>query len=215
VYILEASGMIEATGLGLRTRQGWVFRDVDLALPAGTAAAVAGPSGSGRTMLLLTLAGRAKPSTGELRVGDTAARADIRREVAVARAIGAVELDPDLTVGDSRREAGLLFYGAELDWAEDLVGLSLDSAALVGDLAPDDHALFALALATATRPTAVVLDDVDVRATPDQQRRIWGALRAVADAGVTTIASTVDAGLASESGAVAVHRLGRDSSATA
>lgn len=202
--------MIEANGLGLRTRNGWVFRDVDLALPPGSVAAVAGPSGSGRTMLLLALAGRAKPSAGELRVGDATSRADIRRQVAVARATGAVELDPDLTVGDSRREAGLLFYGADLGWAEELVGLTVDSATVVGDLAPDDQALFALALATATRPAAVVLDDVDLHTTPDQQRRLWAALRSVADAGVTTIASTIDPALA---GAAVVVELGRDSRA--
>jgi ABC-2 type transport system ATP-binding protein len=199
--------MIEATGLGLRTRQGWVFRDVDLALPAGSLAAVAGPAGSGRTMLLLTLAGRAKPSTGELRVGETTSRSDIRRQVAVARATGAVELDPDLTVGDSRREAGLLFYGPDLDRAEKLVGLDLDAATLIGDLAPDDAALFALALAASAQPAAVVLDDVDLRATPDQQRRVWAALAAVAEAGTTVVASTVDAALAD---GATVYDLGRD-----
>jgi ABC-2 type transport system ATP-binding protein len=201
---------IEAQGLGLRTRQGWVYRDVDLVLPAGSVAAIAGDAGSGRTMLLLTLAGRAKPSAGELRVADAVSRADIRAQVAVARATGAVELHPDLTVGDSRREAGLLFYGAELDWAEKLVGLDIDGTTAVGDLAPDDAALFAVALAAAQRPAAVVLDDVDVRATPDQQRRIWAGLSAVADAGITVVASTIDAGLAD--GAV-VCELGRHSRA--
>jgi ABC-2 type transport system ATP-binding protein len=195
VYIFGGV-VIEAIGLGLRTRHGWVYRDVDLTLPAGSVAAVAGPAGSGRTMLLLTLAGRAKPSTGELRVGDATSRPDIRRQVAVARATGAVELDPDLTVGDSRREAGLLFYGADLDWAEKLVDLEADSSTLVGDLEADDAALFALALAASARPAAVVLDDVDLRATPDQQRRIWAALSAVAVAGITVVASTVDPGLA-------------------
>lgn len=200
--------MIEAIGLGLRTRQGWVFRDVDLVLPAGSVAAIAGPSGSGRTMLLLSLAGRAKSSTGELRVNDAASRADIRRQVTVARATGAVELDPDLTVGDSRREAGLLFYGADLDWAEKLVGLDINNAAsAIGDLAPDDAALFALALAASARPAAVVLDDVDAHTTPDQQRRIWAALAAVAGAGITTVASTIDASLA---GGALVYDLGRD-----
>jgi len=197
--------MIEATGLGLRTRQGWVYRDVDLSLPAGSLAAIAGPAGSGRTMLLLTLAGRAKPSTGELRVGDALNRPDIRAEVLVARATGAVELDPDLTVGDSRREAGLLFYGADLDWAERLVGIQLDGTTLIGDLAPDDAALFAVALAASARPAALVLDDVDAHATPDQQRRVWAALAAVAEAGITVVASTLDAGLA---GDALVYRLG-------
>jgi ABC-2 type transport system ATP-binding protein len=197
--------MIEATGLGLRTRQGWVYRDVDLSLPAGSLAAIAGPAGSGRTMFLLTLAGRAKPSTGELRVGDALNRADIRAHVLVARATGAVELDPDLTVGDSRREAGLLFYGADLDWAERLVGIQLDGTTLIGDLAPDDAALFAVALAASARPAALVLDDVDTHATPDQQRRVWAALAAVAEAGITVVASTLDAGLA---GDALVYELG-------
>jgi ABC-type multidrug transport system ATPase subunit len=199
--------MIEATGLGLRTRHGWVFRDVDLTVAAGEVAAVVGPSGSGRTMLLLALAGRAKPSAGELRVGDATSRPDIRRQVTVARATGAVELDPDLTVGDSRREAGLLFYGADLAVAEELVGLDLDSATVVGDLAPDDAALFALALAAAGHPAALVLDDVDLRATPEQQHRIWAGLHAVAGTGIAVVASAIDV---RQAGVVRTLRLGRD-----
>lgn len=202
--------MIEATGLGLRTRQGWVYRDVDLLLPTGSLVAISGPAGSGRTMLLLTLAGRATPSIGKLRVSDSVGRADIRAQVAVARATGAVALDPDLTVGDSRREAGLLFYGADLAWAEDLIGLTIDGTTVVGDLAPDDAALFAVALAAATHPVALVLDDVDAGATPGQQRRIWAALATVAEAGITAVASTIDAGLA---GDALVYDLGRDRSA--
>ena len=202
--------MIEARGLGLRTRRGWVYRDVDLEVPEGSVAAIAGPAGSGRTMLLLTIAGRAKPSVGALRVGDPTTRGDLRRDVLVARATGAVELDPDLTVGDSRREAGLLFYGADLDWAERLVGLTLDGTTVVGDLPPDEAALFAVALAASARPAAIVLDDVDVRATPGQQRRVWAALADVAEVGITAVASTIDAGLA---GDALVYDLGRDSAA--
>lgn len=199
--------MIEATGLGLRTRHGWVFRDVDLTVPAGEVAAVVGPSGSGRTMLLLALAGRAKPTTGSLRVGDATSRPDLRRLVTVARATGAVELDPDLTVGDSRREAGLLFYGADLDQAEDLVGLDVDSATVIGDLAADDRALFALALAASSRPAALVLDDVDLHTTPAQQHRIWAALHAVAGTGIAVVASAIDV---RQAGVVRTLRLGRD-----
>lgn len=202
--------MIEATGLGLHTRHGWVYRDVGLSLATGELAAVVGPAGSGRTMLLLTLAGRAKPSAGELRVGVATSRPDIRGLVNVARATGAVELDPDLTVGDSRREAGLLFYGDDLGAAEELVGLDVDSATVIGDLAADDAALFSLALAASGRPAALVLDDVDLNTTPAQQTRIWTALRAVADSGIAVVASALDAHTA-----VAEHviELGKDSRA--
>ncbi len=208
-----------AEGLGLRTRRGWVFHDVDLAAPDPAALAVAGPPGSGRSMLLLALAGRAKPSAGTLTVAGTTRRAEIRRRVAVARVTGAVELDPDLRVADHRHEADLLSPGADHAWAADLVGLRVDGGAdhawaadlvglrvdgttVTGDLAPDDAALLALALAAATRPAALVLDDVDLHTTPAQRRRIWSALTAVADAGITTIASTVD-----EPEGVAVFRM--------
>lgn len=185
--------MIEATGLGLRTPQGWVYRDVDLTVPAGEVAAVAGPSGSGRTMLLLTLAGRAKPTTGDVRAGAAITRPAIRRQVAVARATGAVDLDDDLTVGDCRREAQLLNRDADVAWATGLVELSVDSATVVGDLAADDRTLLAVALAVAGRPGALVLDDVDLRTTHAQQQRIWAALATVAETGVSVVASTIDA----------------------
>jgi ABC-type multidrug transport system ATPase subunit len=191
-----------AEGLGLRTRRGWVFHDVDLAVPDPAALAVAGPAGSGRSMLLLALAGRAKPSAGTLTVAGATRRAEIRRRVAVARVTGAVDLDPDLRVADHRHEADLLSPAADHAWAADLVGLRVDGTTVTGDLAPDDAALLSLALAAASRPAALVLDDVDLHTTPAQRRRIWAALTAVADAGITTIASTVD-----EPEGVAVFRM--------
>jgi ABC-2 type transport system ATP-binding protein len=203
--------MIKAAGLGLRTRQGWVFHDVDLSLPAGSVAAIAGPAGSGRSMLLLTLAGRARPTDGTLSVDDTDRRAAIRRRVAVARVTGAIEPDPDLLVADCRREAVLLSPGAEVAWAEGLVGLTADGATPVGDLAADDDALLAVALAVASRPTALVLDDVDRNATHAQQARVWAALAAVAAEGITTITSTVDP---VHAGDAVVHHLGEESRAT-
>ncbi|HEY4458845.1 MAG TPA: ATP-binding cassette domain-containing protein, partial [Pseudonocardiaceae bacterium] len=63
---LAAEPVVNARQLSLRTKRGWVFRDVDLDLAEGELLAVAGPAGSGRSMLLLTLAGRAKPSSGTL-----------------------------------------------------------------------------------------------------------------------------------------------------
>jgi ABC-2 type transport system ATP-binding protein len=203
--------MIKAAGLGLRTRRGWVFRDVDLSVPAGSTVAIAGPAGSGRSMLLLALAGRARPTAGTLTVEDTERRAAIRRAVAVARITGAIEPDPDLLVADCRREAALLSPGADLAWAEQLVDLSADGTTPVGDLGADDAALLALALAAASRPAALVLDDVDRHTTHAQQARVWAALAAVAAEGITTIASTVDP---AQAGDAVVHHLGEESRAT-
>lgn len=63
--------IVEASGLGLRTRRGWVYRDVDLTAEAGELHAVTGPPGSGRTSLLLTLAGASRTTRGSCAAGGT------------------------------------------------------------------------------------------------------------------------------------------------
>jgi ABC-2 type transport system ATP-binding protein len=189
--------LIRAEQLGLRTRHGWVFRGVDLSLTAGSVTALAGPAGSGRSMLLLTLAGRAKPTIGRLVVAGQEQRPEIRRLVAVARVTAAVELEPEMHVVDHIREAELLGQ-RDYRWAAGIVGLDVDPTAIVADLATDDAVLLAVALALAGKPKALVVDDVDIAATPAQQRRVWTALRA---AGIAVIATTVDGRIAADSGA--------------
>lgn len=195
--------LIRAEGLGLRTRRGWVYQDVDLRIPDNSRTAIAGPAGSGRSMLLLTLAGRAVPTVGRLVVAGEEHRGRIRELVAVARVTAAVGLEPEMQVIDHIREAELLTGGGDYRTAAATIGLDLDPTALVADLAPDDSVLLAVALALAGRPRAIVVDDVDIAATQVQQRRIWAAL---GRAGVAVIASTVEAGLAAEAGATVVER---------
>ncbi|HEX3788765.1 MAG TPA: ATP-binding cassette domain-containing protein [Pseudonocardiaceae bacterium] len=193
----EPAPLLVAERLGHKGGHGWAFRDVDLTLPVGGLTAIAGRSGSGRTMLLLTLAGRAKPSSGRLAVaGDTAAKA-IRAAVAVGRITGVAEPEPDLRVHDHVRELhALAGRGVDYGWARDLVGLSAPGHTLVDDLDAARRCLLALALAVATRPRAVVLDDVDQQVDGEQQRQIWAALRAVTGAGIAVLASCVDPAVA-------------------
>lgn len=197
--------VIVADGLGLRGRRGWVYRDVDLAVTDDRVVALTGAAGSGRSMLLLTIAGRARTTEGRLAVAGSADRRRIRRAVAVARVTAAAELEPELRVADHVREARLLDRGLDYAWARERVGLDVDSGTLVADLATDDAVLLAVAVALATRPRAIVVDDVDVAATPDQQARIWHALRAT---GVAVVASTVDGAVARAAGATVVAMTG-------
>lgn len=196
----EPPALIAATGLGLRTRRGWVYRGVDLHLTAGSVTALTGPAGTGRSMLLLTIAGRAKPTVGTLTVAGETRRTRIRELVAVARVTAAVELEPEMHVINHIREAELL-TGGDYRTAATALGLDLDPTALVADLATGDEILLAVALALAGKPKVIVVDDVDIAATPDEQRRIWTAL---CRTGVTVVASTVDGRLAEESGATVI-----------
>jgi ABC-type multidrug transport system ATPase subunit len=204
---LPTEPLISADQLCLRTHRGWVFQDVDLHIPAGSVTALAGPSGSGRSMLLLTLAGRARPTSGRLTVAGQTDRPGIRRAVAVARVTGAAELEPDLRVVDHIREAQLLNrHSFDYPWAREVLGLDADPTSLVADLPTDDAVLLSVALVLAARPPVIVVDDVDIAASIEQQTRIW---RAFGNTSTTVIATTVDGIQAGKAGATVVSMGGR------
>jgi ABC-type Mn2+/Zn2+ transport system ATPase subunit len=93
----EATALITATGLGVDGEHGPLFSAIDLALPEGFHA-IQMPGGPGQTALLLTLAGRFKPSHGTVMVlGDTTPRA-IRRHCAIAAFPDIDELEESVTV---------------------------------------------------------------------------------------------------------------------
>jgi ABC-type cobalamin/Fe3+-siderophores transport system ATPase subunit len=93
----DAPAVITATGLGVDGEHGPLFSGIDLALPEGFHA-IQMPGGPGQTTLLMTLAGRFKPTHGTLTVrGETTPRA-IRRHCAIAAFPDIDELDESVTV---------------------------------------------------------------------------------------------------------------------
>ncbi|MFD7712409.1 ATP-binding cassette domain-containing protein [Streptomyces sp. NPDC059785] len=102
---------VSATGLGLRGPRGWVFRGVGIDAEPGSLIAIEGPSGSGRTCLLLALTGRMKITEGEAAIGALRLprqMSAVRRVSALAHVPGVTDLDPALTVGEHLRERALL-----------------------------------------------------------------------------------------------------------
>ncbi|WP_078491560.1 ATP-binding cassette domain-containing protein [Streptomyces yerevanensis] len=102
---------VTAENFGLRGPRGWAFRGVGLDAEPGSLIAIAGPSGSGRTCLLLALTGRMKPTEGHATVGPfrlPKQMATVRRISALAHVPGVTDLDPALTVGEHLRERALL-----------------------------------------------------------------------------------------------------------
>ncbi|WP_225992385.1 ATP-binding cassette domain-containing protein, partial [Actinomadura montaniterrae] len=194
---------VRTRGLSLRGARGWAFRDVDLDVPAGTLAAVSGIAGSGRTALLLALGGRMKPAAGTGTVGGLALddlRA-VQRIAALGIVPGVTGLDPALTVREHVREALALHEGilgrfrgrnARMRAALDRAGLDADPRTLAEDLDPDEAQLLGAALALVGAPRVLLLDDVDEGLPADRQRALWRRLRAIADSGVTVIATCHD-----------------------
>ncbi|MBF4460940.1 MULTISPECIES: MMPL family transporter [unclassified Rathayibacter] len=85
---------IAAEGLCLDGPDGPVYRDVAVRVPAGASLVVHGPHRSGRTALLLTLAGRMAPDSGRLKVDGLVVpirSAAVRGRVGLVRLAGAAD----------------------------------------------------------------------------------------------------------------------------
>ncbi|MFJ9528916.1 ATP-binding cassette domain-containing protein [Streptomyces cyaneofuscatus] len=207
---------VDAEDFGLRGPRGWVFRHVGFSAPPGSLVAVEGPSGSGRTCLLLALTGRMRATEGSAETGGLELprkAAAVRRIAALGPVPGVSELDPAFTVAEHLRERALLQgrYGASLrtllrpraerratarariDTALEAAGL--DTATLpkaertsVRDLERLEALRLSVALALIGTPRLLALDDADLKLSPAERADAWALLRSVADSGTTVLA---------------------------
>ncbi|MFF1733498.1 ATP-binding cassette domain-containing protein [Streptomyces sp. NPDC058247] len=102
---------VSAEGFGLKGPRGWAFRGVDIDAEPGALVVVEGPSGSGRTCLLLALTGRMRSTEGAASVGPfrlPKQLSAVRRISTLAHVPGVTDLDPALTVEEHLRERALL-----------------------------------------------------------------------------------------------------------
>lgn len=202
---MPESGEVRARALGMKSRKGWVYRDVDLDIPAGSLALITGPSGSGKTALSLTLAGRMRPTAGELTIASFDARRkirDVRRHVGLGEFGGVNDFTEALSVAD-QVGSDLALYGRPSDRraVDAILGigdLAIDPATPIADLAASDRLLLGAALGLLTKPPILVLDRLDADTTVEEQRALLAALRKLSAGNLTVIASTIDPALADE-----------------
>jgi len=198
---LPPGPVLVATGLGLLTKSGWIFQDINMELRPTTVAAVVGPAGTGRSSLLLALTGRMATNTGTLTVaGHSLADkpAAIRAITAVARISTVAGLEPGLTVAEAVTEHCLvedvdtLVGRARFDDACTALGLTFNSTELVATLLGDLATLFAVALACVRISAVIVVDDFDRGVSAATQQRMLDALIRLAATGPTIVLSTTD-----------------------
>lgn len=195
MYVLGAG--ILAHGIAARGPDGVVFANLDLRAEPGSLTVVTGPSGSGRTSLLLALCGRLRIITGELEVDGfplpRKAR-KVRSLIRPARLRPGCELEERHLVREAMTERRLISGAnkASLELGMELVGLELDRSLMVCELPPEEKLLLAVALAAAPAPAGIVVDDVDAGLTQSGRARVWAALREVTRIGMTVIASSTD-----------------------
>ncbi|UPZ31740.1 ATP-binding cassette domain-containing protein [Streptomyces sp. LRE541] len=207
---------VTAEDFGLEGPRGWAFRGVDIDAEPGSLIAVEGPSGSGRTCLLLALTGRMKPTEGHARVGHRELpkqMAAVRRFSALAHVPGVTDLEPALSVAEHLRERALLqrrFGGpvrgllrprqerlteARLRVDSALAAAGLDREALpkgsrtaVRDLERLEALRLSVALALTGRPRLLGIDDTDLKLSNDERTEVWALLRSLTEAGTTVVA---------------------------
>ncbi|MEV7063926.1 ATP-binding cassette domain-containing protein [Streptomyces collinus] len=213
----QAGGVrIVADGLGIKGPRGWAVRGISVDAGPGALVAVEGPSGSGRTCLLLALTGRMKVSEGAASVGDARLpkqMAAVRGVSALAHVPGVTDLDPALTVGEHLRERALLQqrFGASLrgllrprseraaeagqrvDAALEAAGLDLEALpkgprTAVRDLERLEALRLSVALALVGGPRLLGIDDTDLKLADGEREEAWALLRSLADAGTTVVA---------------------------
>ncbi|GGO58326.1 ATP-binding cassette domain-containing protein [Streptomyces lasiicapitis] len=207
---------VSAAGFGLKGPRGWAFRGVGITAEPGALVALEGPSGSGRTCLLLALTGRMRATEGTASVG----RFRLPKQLAAVRGIsalgpvpGVTDLDPALTVAEHLRERALLerrFEGAlrallrprseraaesrlRVDTAVRAAGLDIEalpkgSRTSVRDLDRLEALRLSVALALIGRPRLLGVDDTDLKLSDAERDEAWALLRSVAERGTTVVA---------------------------
>lgn len=192
--------LLRVRHLGLATKTGPVFTDVSLTLEPGSLTVVVGPSGAGRSALLLALTGRMRGVTGNVELrGDARTRPrDLRAVTAVARLAGLVEPEGQLSVAESVTERALVDgvqvadAEAAVTAAEELLGVRFERRLLVDQLDAFHRTLLGVVLATVRPADLVVLDDADRLLDLADQRRLFDALLRLAAAGRGLLVSTTE-----------------------
>ncbi|NUL06186.1 ATP-binding cassette domain-containing protein [Streptomyces lunaelactis] len=207
---------VTAEDFGLKGPRGWAFRSVSIDAQPGSLIAIEGPSGSGRTCLLLALTGRMRPTEGRAEIAGLhlpRQMAAVRRISALGPVTGVSELDPALTVAEHLRERALLqrrFDGSlrallrprservaaarrRIDEALEAAGLDTatlpkDERTSVRDLERLEALRLSVALALIGSPRLLAVDDSDLKLSDTDRAEAWKLLRSVADGGTTVLA---------------------------
>ncbi|MGP4003138.1 ATP-binding cassette domain-containing protein [Streptomyces sp. 8N706] len=224
---------VTAVGLGVEGPRGWAFRNVDISAEPGALIAVEGPSGTGRTCLLLALTGRMRATAGHAEISGLRMpkkMAAVRRISALGHVPGVTELDSALTVSEHLRERALLqrrFGGSlrallrprreraaegrrRIDTALKAAGLDLDALpkgprTSVRDLERLESLRLSVALALMARPRLLAVDDTDIKLSDGEREQAWAMLRSIAAGGTTVLAVCSEA----PEGAVVVSTVSR------
>ncbi len=172
-----------------------VARDIAIELPQGVRYALIGPNGAGKTTLINLITGMLRPDAGRIFLGDdeiTALAPEQRVRRGLVRTYQINSLFPHLTALESVTLAvcercrvartwwrQLASYGEEIEEAyEILASLMLAGVCqrLTRELAYGQQRLLEIALALATRPKVLLLDEPAAGVPGDESEELFAAI---------------------------------------
>jgi ABC-type branched-subunit amino acid transport system ATPase component len=175
-----------------------VAQDIELDLPPGVRYALIGPNGAGKTTLINLITGMLRPDAGEIRLGGediTALKPDARVKRGLARTFQINTLFPQLSAHESVALAVLEREGEAHNWWRGLPRFSraIEEAhsilkslrlepyghRLTRELAYGQQRLLEIALALATRPRVLLLDEPAAGVPKDESAELFAAIAAL------------------------------------
>jgi branched-chain amino acid transport system ATP-binding protein len=171
-------------------------RDVSLALPAGTLAALIGPNGAGKTTLFALMSGFLRPDAGQVFLAGEDitgtpphlnARRGMTRTFQIVQPFAAQTVRENIAVGAHLHCADRGEALARADAVAQRVGLHAMLAQPAGELTIAGRKRLELARALATGPKLLLLDEVLAGLNPQEVAEMVPVVRAIADGGVTVL----------------------------
>jgi branched-chain amino acid transport system ATP-binding protein len=172
-----------------------VARDISIALPQGARYALIGPNGAGKTTLINLITGLLRPDSGRIQLGQediTGLKPHQRVKRGLVRTFQINQLFPQLTAIEAvvlavseRRGLSRNFWGtltAHADVVDEAHGilksLSLGEAAtrLTRELPYGQQRLLEIALAMATKPKVLLLDEPAAGVPRDESAELFAAI---------------------------------------
>lgn len=169
-----------------------VLRDVSLDIAPGEVTTLLGPNGTGKSTLVLTVAGALRATSGRVLLGDqdlTKRRPERIRRAGVAVVPEGRRLLPELTVADNMRVATYSLSDAEAErgtaYALELFPELERRWNTTGrSLSGGEQQMVVLAQALASRPSVLLVDELSLGLAPVVVKRLVPTLAAVASSGV-------------------------------
>ncbi|HEY4347132.1 MAG TPA: ABC transporter ATP-binding protein [Gaiellaceae bacterium] len=164
--------------------------DVSFSLKQGEIAALLGPNGAGKSTAIALLLGLRRPSSGRVRLFAADPRRPPSRKT-VGAAPQETSFPPTLRVGELV-ELVRAHYERPLPFESvvERFGLERLVARQVGGLSGGERRRVGVALAFAGAPRLVVLDEPTTGLDVEARAAVWGAVRAHAAAGGSTLLTT-------------------------